>query len=599
LDIGHLPRLWFEYLDSRDGKVLVTQMSKSSPSPFFLLLRVNALQSVRRVRSLGDQSRLLTTVIILFVVGYITLAFGLFYKGLRFIGSFPGMGQLLIERLLFLLFAFLFVLLLFSNLVISYTNLFRNRETAFLLTMPVSAQTVYRWKFLESTMLASWAFLFLIAPMLAAYGLATHVPWHFYVATTVLVGLFIVLPAVGGSWCAANLARYMDRRAFQVAAVTVTLVLLVGARFWLKPEPVTDENLEIRVQAVLDRLMMKTEFSQFPLLPSYWLSYSVQNWAEGSLAAAGFFMLVLLSHVLFFGYLSFTRMGSLFYEAASMVQSRGSVFGQWEWWRDWRARRKGFAYGRGLAESLFSRLPVSGPVRALLVKDVRMFWRDTTQWGQTLVLFGLLGVYIINLRHFTSQLTNPFWIRLVSYLNLAACALNLATLTTRFVYPQFSLEGKRLWIVGMAPLGLVRVVRTKYLLACCASLTVTLSLITLSCRMLKLPAERTLYFAAAIAVMTFVLNGLAVGVGALYPNFKEDNPGKIVSGFGGTFCLVLSFVYIVGSVILLAVGSPWGGGTDPSLTRLLAAHTGFAVLSLLIGWLPLKLGLRKVKDFEH
>ena len=87
-----------------------------------------------------------------------------------------------------------------------------------------------------------------------------------------------------------------------------------------------------------------------------------------------------------------------------------------------------------------------------------MFWRDTTQWAQSLVLFGLLGVYILNLRHFSQQLTNPFWLHLVWYLNLGACSLNLATLTTRFVYPQFSLEGKRLWIVGMAPLGLARVV---------------------------------------------------------------------------------------------------------------------------------------------
>jgi ABC-2 type transport system permease protein len=572
----------------------------SIPSPFMLLLRVNMLQSLRRVRSLGDQSRLLSAVIVVFVAGYITLAFGLFYKGLRFIGTFPGMGQLLIERLLFLLFAFLFVLLLFSNLVISYTNLFRNRETAFLLSMPVNAQTIYRWKFLESTMLASWAFLFLIAPMLAAYGLATRVPWHFYFATTFLVGLFIVLPAVAGSWCAVNLARFMDRRAFQVAVVTVTLVLLIGAKFWLKPEVVTEENLEIRVQAVLDRLMIKTEFSQFPLLPSYWLSYSVQNWAEGSLAAAGFFMLVLLSHVLFFGFLSFTRMGGLFYDAASMVQSRGSVFGHWEWFRNWRERQKSFHYGRGFAEVFFNRLPwLSQPVRALLVKDVRMFWRDTAQWGQTLVLFGLLGVYIINLRHFTSQLTSPFWIRLVSYLNLAACALNLATLTTRFVYPQFSLEGKRLWIIGMAPIGLVNVVRIKYALACCASLLVTLSLIILSCRMLKLELERTLYFAVAVTVMTFVLNGLAVGVGALYPNFKEDNPGKIVSGFGGTFCLVLSFVYIVGSVTLLAMGSPWGGPRGLNLSWMLWSHAGFVALSLLIGWLPLKLGLRKIRNFEH
>jgi len=115
-----------------------------------------------------------------------------------------------------------------------------------------------------------------------------------------------------------------------------------------------------------------------------------------------------------------------------------------------------------------------------------MFWRDTAQWAQSLVLFGLLGVYILNLRHFSQQLTNPFWLHLVWYLNLGACSLNLATLTTRFVYPQFSLEGKRLWIVGMAPLGMARVVKTKFWLAASTSLCVTLGLILLSCYMLEM-----------------------------------------------------------------------------------------------------------------
>ena len=130
----------------------------------------------------------------------------------------------------------------------------------------------------------------------------------------------------------------------------------------------------------------------------------------------------------------------------------------------------------GPAEKLIGLLYWIRPeVRALLVKDVRMFWRDTTQWAQSLVLFGLLAAYIINLRHFSQQLTSPFWIHLVSYLNLGACSLNLATLTTRFVYPQFSLEGKRLWIVGMAPLGMDRVVRTKFGLASCVALVVTVT----------------------------------------------------------------------------------------------------------------------------
>lgn len=582
------------------AQALLPSPPRPRPSLLGLILRVNALQAWRRVKAVREQSRLLSGLIAVFIAGYVVLAFWLFRRGLEFVSNFPGLGTLLIERLMFLLFAFLFVLLLFSNLVISYTNLFRNRETLFLLALPVPPQTIFRWKFIESALLASWAFLFLIAPLLAAYGLTNHVPWHFYPATVALIAVFIVLPAVAGAALAVSVARCLDRRAFQVAAVTLAVLLLAAAAVWLKAEPISDDMLETRVLSVIDRLLMKTRFAQCALLPSYWLSAGVLQWSEGALSGAFFFALVLLSHSLFFGSLAFTRMGALFYDAASTVQSRDSAFWQWTWFRTRQHRRRRRA-GRGpidrVADAL-AFLPVD--TRALLVKDVRVFWRDTTQWGQTLVLFGLLGAYIINLRHFSHQLSNPFWVHLVSYLNLGACSLNLATLTTRFVYPQFSLEGRRLWIVGLAPLGLVRVVRAKYWLASLASLCVTLGLIWLSCRMLQMPARRAFYFMAAITVMTFTLNGLATGLGALYPNFKEDNPGKIVSGFGGTFCLVLSFLYIVASVTLLAVGSPWAWARsgDSSLAWLLASWTGFAALSLVLGWLPLHLGLRKVAKFE-
>src|SRR6202000_1933195 len=148
--------------------------SASGTPPLVLLLRVNLLQSWRRLKSVRDQSRLLTALILSFIVGYLVLSFWLFFKGLKFVGAFPGLGTVLTERLLYLLFAFLFVLLLLSNLIISYTNLFRNREAAYLLTQPLDWQTIFPWKFIESALLASWAFLFLIAPMLAAFGLIRH-----------------------------------------------------------------------------------------------------------------------------------------------------------------------------------------------------------------------------------------------------------------------------------------------------------------------------------------------------------------------------------------------------------------------------------------
>src|SRR5262245_25833433 len=114
-----------------------------APAPLSLLLRVNLLSSWRRLKGVRQQSRLLTAVISTFIASYLVLAFWLFLVGLRFIARFPGFGTFLMERLLFLLFAFLFMLLLISNLVISYTNLFRNRETSFLLTLPVPRQTIF------------------------------------------------------------------------------------------------------------------------------------------------------------------------------------------------------------------------------------------------------------------------------------------------------------------------------------------------------------------------------------------------------------------------------------------------------------------------
>jgi hypothetical protein len=120
---------------------------------------------------------------------------------------------------------------------------------------------------------------------------------------------------------------------------------------------------------------MKT-FRSAGTLSKLLLSAGVLHWSEGALPAAGFFLLVLLSHVMFFGFLAFNTMGSFFYDAASAVQSRGSVLGQWKWFRVWQNQRNTASAGIGPVEWAFDHLSWVRPdVRALLVKDVRMFWR--------------------------------------------------------------------------------------------------------------------------------------------------------------------------------------------------------------------------------
>ena len=150
----------------------------------------------------------------------------------------------------------------------------------------------------------------------------------------------------------------------------------------------------------------------------------------------------------------------------------------------------------------------------------------------------------------------------------------------------------------MAPMGLARVVRAKFWLALCTSLTMCLALIVLSCRLLKLGWGDIAFFGSVIVVMAFTLNSLATGMGVLYPNFKESNPSKIVSGFGGTFCFVLSFLYILVSVLVLSFGSTGTRRHGPSPWWVAGSIGVFLVVSLLLGTLPHQIQRTGLRHFE-
>ena len=114
----------------------------------------------------------------------------------------------------------------------------------------------------------------------------------------------------------------------------------------------------------------------------------------------------------------------------------------------------------------------AAPGAALALKDIRLFWRDPTQWIQFMIFFGLLCIYVMNLRNIALSFHNPFWEALIAHFNLAACGLTLSTLTTRFVFPQFSLEGKRIWILGLSPFGLHRLLLQKFALSASVSISI-------------------------------------------------------------------------------------------------------------------------------
>ena len=565
----------------------------STPALFRLLAWVHWRSFLARWHQMRRESPLLLWVLAVFVLGYLGVGYFLFFRGLNFLQEFQVVGPLLSQRILFLIFAFFFAMLIFSNLVIGYTTLFKNRETEWLLSLPLAHRDVYRWKFLEALVISSWALIFLSAPLMIAYGRVHTVPWLFYGQIALVYLPFVIIPALLGSWSIVFLIRVLVRvrvkKGLALGGAVALLLLLLALQPATSAQSATQHEL-----VSFGQLLRHTQLSVHPYLPSAWVAQSILAWSDGLTQRGFFFFLLLLSQALMGLLIGFEVVGRCFFGSwTAALSSRAERYQ-----REAEAKRR-----RGAPRSLLelALTPVrlwSPPIAALVVKDVRLFWRDPAQWIQFMIFFGLLCIYVLNLRNVALDFQNPFWETMISYLNLAASALTLSTLTTRFVFPQFSLEGRRLWIIGLAPLGLHRVLWQKFILAALSSASVTVVLMVFSSLMLQLPREKVIFFGVAIATMSAALSGLAIGLGALFPNFKEDNPSKIVSGFGGTLCLVASFIYITLFVALAAL---------PDMRRVAqvqvpipdpAAPWLALGLSLLVLALPFTIALCRVKNLE-
>jgi ABC-2 type transport system permease protein len=158
------------------------------------------------------------------------------------------------------------------------------------------------------------------------------------------------------------------------------------------------------------------------------------------------------------------------------------------------------------------------------------------------------------------------WVVLISFFNLAVVGLLLSAFTTRFIFPMISLEGRRFWILGTAPISRETILWGKFWFACAGSLPTCAALVLISDLTLRIDARSmavVFIHQVACCMLCIGLSAMAVGLGARLPNLRESSPSKIAAGFGGTLNLVLSSLYIIAIILLTAVPCFfWGGIPD-------------------------------------
>lgn len=503
-----------------------------------LALRATAIRN--SVRGLRYESRLKIGFVTVFGLGVWLGVFILFLDGFDFLSlHIPEMKAMLVENLFLLFFMTLLVMLSISNGIIAYASLFRSRETRFLVSTPIRFEDIFAYKFGEALVFSSWAMLILGVPLLIAYGIDMRLGWTFYPVSIAFLAVFILIPAEAGSLTAmavaGRLSRLRGRVVLGAAAAGVLVAGLAGLRIFARLSSLTGPS-ESWMKSILDQL----SFCQNPTLPSFWISHGLTACAAGNWGDVAFFYALTLSNAMFGFLVCYWYAGRHYESGWSLAQSPAG-----RPWVNPQARMY-----RGAEALLFF---LKRPLRLLVIKDAKSFLRDPVQWSQALIFFGLLCVYILNLRNLSYDITNAYWQNIVSFLNLGASSLTLSTFTGRFVFPLLSLEGRRFWLLGLLPVERRSILMSKFVFSLLGTLVISEGLILLSDWMLRVSLAMVLFHAGLVALICCGLSGIAVGLGAAHPNFREESPSKIVSGYGGTLTLILSMVYIALIIGLAAV----------------------------------------------
>ncbi len=524
---------------------------------FCLLFRVYRRIFRARVKKLVTESKFMTFVLTVFLVTYMVAGYELFSHGLAYVNRLPAVSSLISERLLYLIFFCFFLMLIFSAAVTSFIALFRNRETKWLLTLPLSHRVIFLWKSLESALFSSWGLLFISAPLIVAFANQREVSPTFYLKTLVVLFPFIMVASAIASLLLLAVVRWVSKRQFIIAAAAATLVLTIFTVRTVAADRNLVEETGLSAALTFQQVLRHTEVSENLLSPSTWLTRSILQWTRPLYGSSPLFPLLLISYALMGLLLVTWTARHWFYDAWNRTL-QGNAISVLR-----RESRLAEAAARlhERAETVRDRF-FKSPLLAICRKDIATFFREPAQWVQFLIVFGLLVFYVLNIDKMgydIDQLHDPedevSTARdryIIAYLNLTVCSLALSTLTTRFVFPQFSLEGRRVWILAMSPMPLERLVWQKFFLSTAFTGSLMFALVFLSGHMLRLERGETLFFAGAIILLSVGLNGIATGLGVIFPNLREVNAAKIVSGFGGTLCLITSFVYImafIGSLI--------------------------------------------------
>lgn len=543
-----------------------------------------------RARAMAKERGKGARILVLASLGLIFWAFifGVLYRLLLYFKGVQEIGPLLAGKLLGLILIGFFSILLLSNVITALSSFFLARDLDLLVAAPVDWLRLYGAKLLETLVHSSWMVVLMAVPMFTAYGFVYRGgPWYPVVALLTFVPL-LVIPAVLGSAVTLLLVNIFPARRTR-DILSVIAVLTAGGIVLLfrvvRPERLArPEGFRSLVDFIT---ILRTPTS--PLMPSDWAQRSIMSWLGGRLDALPFYLL--WSTAAAAVVVGSTIHWALYSIGYSKAQESGERWARGTLWRS-------------IGHVVLS--PFGVLKRELVMKELRLFFRDTTQWSQLILLAVLVVVYVFNIKYLPLRGDGMtfFLVNIVPFLNLVLAGFVLASIAARFIFPGVSLEGRTLWLLRSSPMGMRDLLWAKFWVGTMPLLLLALGIVGVTDYLLQVSEFMFMVSVFSIVFMTFALAGLAIGFGTLYPQFETENAAQIPTSFGGLVFMIAA-ISLIAAVIVLEARPVYGYlsaqfyNTPTSPMEMWLGFGAAGVLCVIATLVPIDVARRRLEAVER
>jgi len=537
----------------------------------------------------------------IYFFGFLTILFwvGLFIAGIFLLGRMAAeepFGALLVHKLLGFLFMIFFAVLTFSNIVISINTHFLSDDLAMLFSAPISVDRLFLSRSVQAGAMSSWMVALFAVPIMLSAGVVFNSPMWYYPWMVLVLLIFLLLPAALGAIVTTILVKAFPARKTQDVLIILAIVFVVAIYFlvrFMQPEQLFNPDLFHGFAEYFATLRAPNS----PLIPSVWATEALWAGLQGNvdlnaIYMAAFGLMTGLAGVVVAAWIA----DYWYFDAFSKAQE---------------GRKARFTSAPGTTKIFNLMVSWAKPERRLImVKDLKSFFRETTQWTQLLLLLALIIVYLFNFKvlRLDRFVGMDFKLRnIIAYVNLVLASFVLSAVCVRFLLPAVSTEGRAFWILRAAPLQIRDVVMAKFNMFVVPIVIIGQILVVVSNHFLRTHDFLNYLTSALMLFISIAIAAMAVGIGAIMPNFNERNVARMATG-ASSIVYMVSSMFIVLAIAGLAVLPGWHGFravlshqalTPNQIAIIVLCSLGILAVTILATALPLRYGIRLLENRER